>query len=592
MAEYGLSNPYYRGNPIGAALSTAQQVIGLKNAIQQGQDAAEDRDATRQYRGLQMKQAQLGIDKSQREADDEQAKRDIIKSYYGGGTGVGMSSLGGSSAQQQPAPQAKQPNVAQTKDDLIRLGTIGEARVNAAGEHFDALADFATALQNGNGQQMQQAWPGVIDAYNDIHHDDIKTGVGEVRADGARIVDKKVVDFLSDDRGHVPVLSVTVEDKDGKRSSYEAPATVGRGSDPKSHVMFKSDDDLLGDFHGALETGLAVRSGQIKPGDALAAARQEWLSHGFDPDEFDKRIGTPKPTGTTRNVTKNGKPVVQERYSDGTWVDAEGVEPYEKPQQGVHTVGNALVDSTGKVLYRGPEDAKNRETFGNPTDEIDANGNPIRVQYGNRGTRQVVPGARPAPKASESTTGTNGKPLPAAVQKLEDDDLDALNIASGMQSDLQNFRQQISSGDLKLGPVANIESAVRNYAGMSDTHSQNYASFRSALEKMRNDSLRLNKGVQTEGDAQRAWNELFQNMNDPRVVDRRLQEISNINARAAKFRDARIQNRRKTYGREALDTSPFYADQSAYTEATPQQQPGTQASQQPARKDYSHLWGN
>lgn len=39
-----------------------------------------------------------------------------------------------------------------------------------------------------------------------------------------------------------------------------------------------------------------------------------------------------------------------------------------------------------------------KETFDNPVDELDAEGRPVRVQYGNRGTRKVVAGAQPAPK--------------------------------------------------------------------------------------------------------------------------------------------------------------------------------------------------
>lgn len=37
------------------------------------------------------------------------------------------------------------------------------------------------------------------------------------------------------------------------------------------------------------------------------------------------------------------------------------------------------------------------ETFGNPVDET-VDGKPVRVQYGNRGTRRVIAGAQPAPK--------------------------------------------------------------------------------------------------------------------------------------------------------------------------------------------------
>ena len=41
------------------------------------------------------------------------------------------------------------------------------------------------------------------------------------------------------------------------------------------------------------------------------------------------------------------------------------------------------------------------ETFQNPVDEVDASGKPVRVQYGNRGTRRVIAGAQPAPKGKD-----------------------------------------------------------------------------------------------------------------------------------------------------------------------------------------------
>ncbi len=116
---------------------------------------------------------------------------------------------------------------------------------------------------------------------------------------------------------------------------------------------------------------------------------------------------------------------------------------------------------------------------------------------------------------------------------------------------------QIDAGKLKLGPVSNIASQARNMAGMSDEQSRNFQSFQSTLEKLRNDSLRLNKGVQTEGDAQRAWNELIKNINDPKVVKQRLGEIQKINARAANLRKMNIDSIRSNYGMEPMDTSGY-----------------------------------
>lgn len=60
------------------------------------------------------------------------------------------------------------------------------------------------------------------------------------------------------------------------------------------------------------------------------------------------------------------------------------------------------------------------------------------------------------------------------------------------------------------------------------------------MERLRNESLRLNAGVQTEGDAQRAWNELFGNLNDESVVKAQLQRIQQLNNRAIQFRQGRL----------------------------------------------------
>lgn len=98
----------------------------------------------------------------------------------------------------------------------------------------------------------------------------------------------------------------------------------------------------------------------------------------------------------------------------------------------------------------------------------------------------------------------------------------------------------LADGSLDLGPWTNFGAQALNTIGRSNENSRNFADFRATLEKLRNDSLRLNSGVQTEGDAVRAWNELFQNLNDEGVVMQRLAAIQEINNRAIQFREGRI----------------------------------------------------
>lgn len=162
--------------------------------------------------------------------------------------------------------------------------------------------------------------------------------------------------------------------------------------------------------------------------------------------------------------------------------------------------------------------------------------------------------------------GAQAKPMPPAALKLQQEELDAIGAASSIKADMGAAKGMLAprgEGEaakppaLQLGPWQNLISRGQNFAGMSDEGSRNYASFVATLEKARNDSLRLNKGVQTEGDAVRAWNELLSNINDPKVVEQRLGEIEQINARAVNMRKLNVDNIRKNYGLGPLDTAGY-----------------------------------
>lgn len=143
--------------------------------------------------------------------------------------------------------------------------------------------------------------------------------------------------------------------------------------------------------------------------------------------------------------------------------------------------------------------------------------------------------------------GYSTKPLPAGALKMQDDALKALGASRGLETLLGDKQRLIQEGKLDFGPVKNLVNDGLNAAGFSTEESRNFASFKSDLERMRNESLRLNSGVQTDGDAQRAWNELFQNINDPKLVEERLGEISKINARGAELQQLRIDGIRSNY---------------------------------------------
>lgn len=157
------------------------------------------------------------------------------------------------------------------------------------------------------------------------------------------------------------------------------------------------------------------------------------------------------------------------------------------------------------------------------------------------------------PDGATVISGPPPKPMPVAALKLIQEENDELKAASDTVTKTQNYIEQLEKGKLKLSPASNFIGQARNLAGMSDDNSKNLASFKADLEKMRNDSLRLNKGVQTEGDAQRAWNELFANINDEGVVKQRLAEIAKYNQSAADFRRSNINAIRANFNHPTVE---------------------------------------
>ncbi|MBB3770972.1 hypothetical protein FHS55_001567 [Angulomicrobium tetraedrale] len=161
------------------------------------------------------------------------------------------------------------------------------------------------------------------------------------------------------------------------------------------------------------------------------------------------------------------------------------------------------------------------------------------------------------------------KPPSAAVQAAEAGDLEDIQSINTITGELERFKGLIDDKKLDLGLFSNLWSGAKNTMGMSDEQSRNYASFRATLEKLRNDSLRLNKGVQTEGDAQRAWNELVASINDPEVVKQRIDEINRLNKKAAAFKQAQVEERRDVNQLPPLDTGKMFGGPSTSGSASP-----------------------
>jgi len=101
----------------------------------------------------------------------------------------------------------------------------------------------------------------------------------------------------------------------------------------------------------------------------------------------------------------------------------------------------------------------------------------------------------------------------------------AERTAADVAAKMQQHIEDIDKGRLSLGPAVTPGQKALNLLGMSTESSQRLADLQRDLENSRNAILMAAKGVQTEGDAQRAMNAIINNLNDPKVVKSALQDL-------------------------------------------------------------------
>lgn len=115
------------------------------------------------------------------------------------------------------------------------------------------------------------------------------------------------------------------------------------------------------------------------------------------------------------------------------------------------------------------------------------------------------------------------------------------------------YRNLIAEGKINLGAMKQGETFLNNITGQSTEEDRNAGEYWRYLERMRNAALRLNKGVQTEGDAQRAMNEYisgsgrFDNAQSIKALD----NILKSSGRAANSMMSAQETVLNTYGDQA-----------------------------------------
>jgi hypothetical protein len=204
-------------------------------------------------------------------------------------------------------------------------------------------------------------------------------------------------------------------------------------------------------------------------------------------------------------------------------------------------VGGVLVDTeTGKPIYTAPREAKAPESLYSKSPIADANGRMVFMP-----TRPGLPVLDLQGKpVSDFAGAVSTKPLPPIIQKAEEEDYTSGTAAINLANDADKYLSSITQGQIKFGRLDKLSIAARSAAGSNDPDVIARNDFERFKTTIVNESLRLNKGTQTEGDAVRASREL-QGAESAADAAKAIQTLRDINSRRANDYQAAIIRRRK-----------------------------------------------
>lgn len=285
-------------------------------------------------------------------------------------------------------------------------------------------------------------------------------------------------------------------------------------------------------------------------------------------------LDTAAPIDSAQNAEMNGLKIIKQRYDNAT-------DEQKKQVRDVAVISQQLMGMKDPQMQAAFIE-KNRAAIGEHADEMSQAlaADPAQAQqmFGSQVKLAQLLGAMEPPTPNENkivgegdilvdssgkviargnpkSTYGSGKPMTASAIKTQNELIGDMSIAEGNKADTGAIIDALDSKKLDLGPIDNLVSRGLQASGMSTQNSRNFETFKNSLEARRNASLRLNKGTQTEGDSERAWNEIMTNLTDNDFVSKRLKEVQNMDERASTFKNLQIDQLRSEYGLSEYDPS-------------------------------------
>jgi hypothetical protein len=139
------------------------------------------------------------------------------------------------------------------------------------------------------------------------------------------------------------------------------------------------------------------------------------------------------------------------------------------------------------------------------------------------------------------------KPLRADLAKEEDADYVLAKDAKNLATDAYSYINRIKSGEIKFGLKDRASISARNAFGSQDPDVIARNDFDQFLTRLTNESLRMNKGTQTEGDAVRALKEM-KSAESAADAARAMNKLVEINARRVEDAKTSVERRRANAG--------------------------------------------
>ncbi len=231
-----------------------------------------------------------------------------------------------------------------------------------------------------------------------------------------------------------------------------------------------------------------------------------------------------------------GQNLLQNRFKEG----GGGISTTEQGRAGIAADTARAAASYASANSSNASAARTRQGMG-----IDA------AKFGLQRGGQWNPGG----KAAGGTLGDSTKPLPVGALKELLAVEDALGGTKVLGDIIDKNRTRLDNGTLQIGPLQSLIGNVRTGLGVAGDSDVALNEWNSDLTKIVNESLRLNKGVQTEGDAQRAATELM-NARDARTVRAALGRLETFNNQAIQLQRQKQNLINANYGRASTLGDP------------------------------------